>query len=284
MILAAALTLTLHLSSSGLDRTYRLYRPSSIAQDARAPLVVVLHGGYGSGAQAERAYGWDQQGERGQFLVAYPDGYRRSWNAGMCCGAAKSRNVDDVGFITAMVRKIERTQHADPNRVYVTGMSNGAMMAYRLACEAPFPIAGIGSVAGTLDMDSCANPHHTKILEIHGLTDAHVPFNGGMGINHPQPQAFPSVENTLAVWRGRNGCDSRASTSAYGVVTTKRWNCSTDSLELITIANAGHEWPGSKKGPRGALLAPLLHIAPADPVSDAINATQTLWKFFNSAK
>lgn len=284
MIAVAALALTLHLSSGGLDRTYRVYRPSSIAQGARVPLVVVLHGGYGSGAQAERAYGWDQQAERGRFLVAYPDGYRRSWNAGMCCGPAKSRKVDDVGFITGVVRQIERTQNADPNRVYITGMSNGAMMAYRLACDAPFPIAGIGSVAGTLDMEACVHPQRTKIVEIHGLTDAHVPFNGGVGINHPQPQAFPSVEDTLVVWRRANGCDSRASTLNYGVVTTKRWNCSTDNLELITIANAGHEWPGGKRGPRGALLAPLLHIAPADPVSDVINATETLWKFFNSAK
>src|SRR5579862_9508512 len=152
MILAVALSLTLHLTSGGLERTYHLYRPSSLTQGERAPLVVMLHGGYGSGAQAEKDYGWDREAEAHRFIVAYPDGIGRSWNAGMCCGPARSRAVDDVGFVTAMVHDIERTQNADPARVYVAGMSNGAMMAYRLACEAPFPIAAAGSVAGTLDM------------------------------------------------------------------------------------------------------------------------------------
>lgn len=268
MILAAALSVTLHLLSGGLDRTYHLYRPSSLPQGARAPLVVMLHGGYGTGAQAERSYGWDQQAERGRFIVAYPDGYRRAWNAGMCCGPARSQHLDDVGFIAAMVRQIEQTQNADPGRIYIAGMSNGAMMAYRLACEAPFPIAGIGSVAGTLDMTSCSNPQHVKLMEIHGLADEHVPFNG--------------VGRTLAVWQGANGCGSDAIRSVRGDVTTTHWQCSTGGdVELITIANAGHEWPDST-GPRGALLRPFLHIAPADPVSHALNATDTLWTFFSS--
>lgn len=282
MMLAAALSLTLHLLSGGLDRTYHVYRPSSLPQGQRAPLVVMLHGGYGSGAQAEEKYGWDQLAERERFVVAYPDGVRRSWNAGMCCGAARKRNIDDVGFITAMVNELERAQNADPKRVYVTGMSNGAMMAYRLACEAPFPIAAIGSVAGTLDMPSCAHPQHTKILEIHGATDEHVPLQGGVGINKPQPQPFPSVAQTLEVWRDANACSSNSRNTSAGVVATARWTCSAGDVELITIAGAGHEWPGSHRGPRGAFLGALLHIAPADPISDAINATATLWHFFTS--
>lgn len=282
MILAAALSVTLHLLWGGLDRTYHVYRPTSIPQGVPAPLVVMLHGGYGTGAQAEHSYGWDQEAERGRFIVAYPDGYRRSWNAGMCCGPARSRNVDDVGFIAAMVHQIERSQNADRKRVYITGMSNGAMMAYRLACEAPFPIAGIGSVAGTLDMTSCSNPQHAKLMEIHGLADEHVPFDGGAGVNHPQPQPFASVPATLAVWQGANGCGSDAIRAVRGVVTTTRWLCSIGgNVELITIANAGHEWPEST-GARGAVLGTLLHIAPADPISHAFNATDALWTFFSS--
>lgn len=283
MILAAALSLTLHVLSGGLDRVYHLYRPSSIPQGVRAPLVVMLHGGYGSGMQAERSYGWDEEADRAHFIVAYPDGYRRSWNAGMCCGPSESQNVDDVGFIAAMVRQIERTQNADPNRVYVTGMSNGAMMAYRLACEAPFAIAGVGSVAGTLDMASCAHPQRTKVMEIHGLVDRHVPFAGGVGINRPQAQPFPSVPWTLAAWQRVNGCSAHVASRSSGVVTTKRWACARGTdVELITIANAGHEWPEANKSARGGLLAALLHLAPADPVSDAIHATDTLWRFFDS--
>lgn len=284
MILAAALSITLHLLSGGIDRTYHLYRPSTIPAAQKAPLVVMLHGGYGTGLQAEKAYGWDELAEREHFIVAYPDGVNRAWNAGMCCGTPRKNNIDDVAFIAAMVAQIERDQNADPARIYITGMSNGAMMAYRLACEAPFPIAGIGSVAGTLDMTSCAHPQHTKILEIHGLTDRHVPFDGGPGINTPQLQPFPSVDRTLAVWQQANLCGPDVQRSISGVVTTQHWICSGGhDVELISIANAGHEWPGSRRGPRGALLGPLLHIAPADPVSNAINATETLWRFFSAA-
>jgi polyhydroxybutyrate depolymerase len=281
MLVAAVLSITLHLTSGGLDRTYHLYRPPSLGPSERAPLVVVLHGGFGTGTQAEKDYGWDREAQRHRFLVAYPDGIARSWNAGQCCGPAKARNVDDVGFIGAMVAQIERTQNADPRRVFITGMSNGAFMAYRLACEAPFPIAAIGSVAGTLDTQSCGNPQRTSVMEIHGLQDQHVPFNGGMGINKTQPGPRPSVPQTLAVWQRADGCSGSARRSSRGVVARSAWTCANGSrVELITIANAGHEWPGSRRGPRGALLGSLFHIAPADPVSDALNATQTLWEFF----
>lgn len=282
-MILAALSLTLHLAWGGLDRTYHVYRPNSIPPSQKAPLVVMLHGGYGTGAQAEKGYGWDELAQREHFIVAYPDGVNRAWNAGMCCGTPRKRNIDDVGFITQMVHAIERDQNADASRVYITGMSNGAMMAYRLACEAPFPIAAIGSVAGTLDMTSCVHPQHTNIMEIHGLTDQHVPFNGGVGINTPQVQPFPPVDQTLAVWQQADLCGPDVQRSD-GVVTTRRWMCSGGhDVELITIANAGHEWPGSRKGPRGALLGALLHIAPADPVSNALSATQTLWNFFKAA-
>lgn len=282
MILAVALSLTFHLFAGGIDRTYHVYAPSSLAGGQRPPLVVMLHGGYGTGAQAEKAYGWDQLAERERFIVAYPDGYRHSWNAGVCCGQAHSRNIDDVGFITTVVREIERRWNADPKRVYVAGMSNGAMMAYRLACEAPFPIAAVGSVAGTLDNAPCAAPQHTSIMEIHGLQDGHVPFAGGIGVNKPQPEPFPSVAQTLGVWQNADECAAPLQTTR-GVIATESWTCANGArMKLVTIANAGHEWPGSRRGPRAALLAALLHLAPADPVSDAIDGTQALWDFFSS--
>src|SRR5581483_6479236 len=111
-------------------------------------------------------------------------------------------------------------------------MSNGAMMAYRLACEAPFPIAAAGSVAGTLDMPVCERPQRTAVIEIHGLTDRHVPFAGGVGINRPQPQPFPPVPHTLAVWQRANECSKEPLRTASGVVTSTRWNCAEGPVEL----------------------------------------------------
>lgn len=111
-----------------------LYVPDGLP--AQAPLVVMLHGGFGSAAQAERAYGWDRLADTAKFAVAYPDGLGRAWNAGGgCCGRSAADGVDDVGFVAAAVSDIARQVDVDPKRVYATGISNGGMMTYALACR-----------------------------------------------------------------------------------------------------------------------------------------------------
>lgn len=124
----------MQLSSGGQDRTYLVHVPAGLS--GAAPLVLMLHGGYGTGAQAERSYGWDALADQDHFVVAYPDGLDRAWNSGGgCCGKAARRDVDDVAFLTAVVADVEARVPVDPARVYAAGMSNGAMMAYRLACD-----------------------------------------------------------------------------------------------------------------------------------------------------
>ncbi len=165
------------IDSGGASRTFHLYRPQGL--NGPAPLVVMLHGGFGSGEQAEGAYHWDSEADNGHFLVAYPDGLNRAWNAGSCCGEPQRTNVDDVGFITAMVAAIEQQTPIDPARVYATGMSNGAMMALRLGCQTD-TFAAIAPVAGTLLTD-CSQARPTSMLQIHGTADDRVPYNGGPG-------------------------------------------------------------------------------------------------------
>ena len=92
------------MSFGGLDRSYRLYIPAGLPSPA--PLVVMMHGGFGSGQQAERAYGWDELADSAKFVVAYPDGVGRAWNVGGCCGRPGRENIDDVGFINAVVDDI----------------------------------------------------------------------------------------------------------------------------------------------------------------------------------
>jgi polyhydroxybutyrate depolymerase len=165
------------VESGGVSRTFHLYRPQGLA-DA-VPLVVMLHGGFGNGAQAERSYHWDSEADNGHFLVAYPDGLNRAWNAGTCCGEPQRINADDVGFITAMVAAIEQEMPIDRARLYVTGMSNGAMMALRLGCQTDI-FAAIAPVAGTLLTD-CSQARPTSVLQIHGTADDRGPYNGGPG-------------------------------------------------------------------------------------------------------
>ena len=241
-----------------------------------APLVVMLHGGFGTGAQAERSYHWDSEADAGHFLVAYPDGLMRAWNAGSCCGEPQRTNADDVGFITTMVGAIGQQIPIDRARVYATGMSNGAMMALRLGCQTD-TFAAIAPVAGTLLTD-CSGARPTSVLQIHGTADDRVPYNGGPG------KAFsadgtarvdgPSVEAVNATWRGIDGCGQPNSTTA-GDVTTKTAGCADGhTVELISVTGAGHQWPGSEPSP----LAQRIGNMPAP--STALNATDTIWQFF----
>lgn len=262
------------VQSGGLTRTFHLYRPDGLS--GPAPLVVMLHGGYGDGAQAERAYNWDTQADGGHFLVAYPDGMDRAWNAGTCCGVPKNRDVDDVGFITAMVGAIEAQTSVDPSRVYVTGMSNGAMMALRLACQTDL-FGAIAPVAGTLLTD-CARAAPTSILQIHGTADDRVPYDGGPGKARTFTGApnvdGPSVPTVNATWRGIDACAAPV-TSISGAVTTQTAQCPGGrTVELISVADAGHQWPGGVP----SLLAQRLGDLP--PPSTALNATDTIWRFF----
>lgn len=170
------------IDTGGAGRTFHLYRPQGLT-DA-VPLVVMLHGGFGNGAQAERSYRWDSEADRGHFLVAYPDGLNRAWNAGTCCGEPGRLNTDDVGFITSMVGAIQQQIPVDRARIYVTGMSNGAMMALRLGCQTDM-FAAIAPVAGTLLTD-CSAARPASVLQIHGTADDRVPYHGGQE-RHSQP-------------------------------------------------------------------------------------------------
>jgi polyhydroxybutyrate depolymerase len=136
------------ISVDGRIRAYRLYQPSAVGSGDPVPLVVMLHGGFGTGEQAESAYGWDALADREGVLVAYPDGVGRAWNVGDgCCGGPGRSGVDDVRFIEELVRNVSADHAVDPARVFATGISNGGMMAYRLACDSDV-FAAIGGGRG----------------------------------------------------------------------------------------------------------------------------------------
>jgi len=260
----------------GTERTVLLYRPDGTAQ--RAPLVVMLHGGYGTAGQAESTYGWDQQADTAKFVVAYPDGLYRSWNAGTCCGPPAALGVDDVAFVSEVVRSLEAEGAVDTDRVYVTGMSNGAMLAYRLACTTDL-FAAVAPVAGTILVD-CGDAAPTSVLHIHGAADKNVPYGGGPGsavtvAGEPRVDG-PSVPADNATWRTIDQCEPPVATTT-GSVSTSTATCPHGrTVELITIAGAGHQWPGAKPNPVAQRLLG------TDPPSTAIDATQVIWDFFEA--
>lgn len=258
-----------HLTWDGLDRMYRLYVPANVATPA--PLVVMMHGGFGNALQAESAYGWDALADEKGFMVAYPNGDGKAWNAGSCCGRSAATNVDDVGFIDAMVREVEGAMPIDPGRVFAAGMSNGAMMAYRLACEST-TFAAVAPVSGTMMVD-CASPSPVSVLHIHGLADANVPFAGGEGDGYAHVDG-PAVEQVISFWRQEDGCAAPAVTTNGGVTTSTATCADGRSVRLITIAGAGHQWPRTDVSP--AFSAKRGVNAPFQ----GFEATTTIWDFF----
>src|SRR6202008_5042689 len=134
---------------------------------------------------------------------------------------------------------------------YVPGLSNGAMMALRLGCQTD-TFAAIAPVAGTLLTD-CFQARPPSVLPIHGTADDRVPYNGGPGkafsINGNQRVDGPSVESVNATWRGIDACGPPTSSTA-GSVTTETAGCADGrSVELISVAGAGHQWPGGEASP-----------------------------------
>lgn len=239
------------LDVDGAGRSYRLYKP--VGLPSSAPLVVMLHGGFGSAKQAERSYGWDELADSEKFLVAYPDGYHRAWNAngGGCCGRPAREGVDDIGFVRAVVADIANNVSIDPARVYVMGMSNGAIMSYTLACNTSI-FAAIGVVSGT-QLDPCQSPRPVSVIHIHGTADPLVRYHGGPGAGFARIDG-PPVPDLNAFWREVNRCGA-LDTTTEGPVTTSGATCADNRrVVLLTVDDAGHRWPSF--------------------------ATQTLWRFF----
>ena len=262
------------LSAGGRERSYRLYHPGPAESGKPAPLVVVLHGGFGSAGQAEQSYGWDELADRHGFLVAYPDGVGRSWNAGWCCGAARTQEVDDVAFVRELVAELSATDGIDPRRVFAAGVSNGGMLAYRVACESPGLLAAIGVVAATMVCD-CLQPGPVSLLHIHGLEDRSVPFWGGVGLEAGNRRPPPSVPSVVQFWRTGGGCGRPTVTEAGQVRRESAVGAGGIEVCLITLAGVGHVWPGSR--PPSSTVAAMLGL---DPPSDVIDATEELWSFF----
>ena len=253
----------------GTPREYLVHIPDRLAPDPA--LVVFLHGGFGSAAQAEATYGWDQLADRDGIIVAYPQGNGVAWNAGDCCGAPARDGTDDVAFISAVTAELQTEFEVTPARTFATGMSNGAMMAYRMACDAAV-FAAIAPVAGTI-VTACADPAPVSVLHIHGLDDERVRFDGEGGSGVTRVDGMP-VDDVIALWRQVDACQDPATTGQPPLVITRSDCADGRVVELIAIEGEGHEWPGTT---RSSLADP-----DADPATSAVNATETIWTFFSA--
>jgi polyhydroxybutyrate depolymerase len=258
------------LSVAGLEREYLAFAPTSLSSSQPIPVVFVFHGGTGTARGAAVQTGFDAEAERRGFLIVYPQGLRRTWNAGSCCGPAARLGVDDVAFVSALLDELGRAHRVDPDRVFATGISNGGMMAARLACDLPGRFAAIAPVAATLST-ACDRAEPVSVLHIHGTADRNVPIDGGFGPRALTPVDHLPLEEVLARWRAIDGCDAEPAVERCGAVTRRTWSCGRGGTEVqaIVIDGGGHSWPGGQR------MARVL-----DAPSNELDATAEIGRFF----
>ena len=274
------------LEQDGVKRYYLVYVPQSYSPSKKTPLVLAFHGGGGTARIMANPdyYGWIPKAEQEDFIVAFPNGVSRfggklaTWNAGRCCGYARDQKSDDVGFVKAVVNDIQSNYTIDQDKMFATGMSNGGMFSYRLACDASDLFRGVASVAGADDVIECIPRKPVSVLHIHAKNDDHVLFNGGAGEGAFRDKTlvteFTSVPETVSKWVKRDGCRPEAQKifENDGAYCEAYSGCQDGAaVELCVTEDGGHSWPGAVKTPRKKA-----------PPSKAINATDVIWDFFKS--
>ncbi len=272
---------TFTLTFGGLHRDYRLHVPPAAASGRPLPLVLNLHGATQNGLLEEVQSDMDSSADQDGYLVAYPDGTRISkvltpdpvakqaqygWNAGQCCGLPVTRHVDDVGFLERVIADIARRTPTDLNRVYMTGISNGGMMAYAMASEASDHVAAISSVSGQVELPVIHPTRPVPTLEFHSVDD---PIAKWSGVPNPDPKLRLSVMEGIRQWVKADGCrphpvtgptivGTAGSISGGETATPVTYqHCRAGSeVALWRFTGSGHVWPGStlNTGPKSTWI------------------------------
>jgi polyhydroxybutyrate depolymerase len=288
------------LTSGGRTRDYRLHVPPAAAGGAELPLVLNLHGATQNGQIQELQTGMDASADKHGYLVAYPDGTRIAtnltpdpiakdaqygFNAGYCCGLPSTNHLDDVDFLLAVISNVASHTPVDLRRVYVTGMSNGGMMAYAMAAEASSHIAAIASVAGQVELPAIHPTRPVPTLEFHSVDD---PIAKWDGVASSNPQLRFTVTQGIDQWVKADGC---AATPHTGTTIAGTGTSAGLSATLVTypgcragsevalwrLTGSGHVWPGApfNTGPRNTWI-----LDGVGRGTTLIDANELMWQFF----
>jgi polyhydroxybutyrate depolymerase len=255
----SALAATRTVRVSGVARRYRLHVPAALP-DGPAALVVAFHGAGATAVLQERASGLSALADRERFVVVYPEGRARRWAA----------DDADEAFVRAVVADVARRVRVDPRRVYAAGVSNGARMAERAACDMSDLFAAIATVAGVYpagDAGVCrgraAEP--VPVLAIHGLRDTLAPFDGR---GAPTPRR--AVPAWVGAWVAHNGCARAPAVIEGPAVSTRAWGGCAQGADVVldVVRTVGHGWPGDPSDPE-------VRASPLD-------ASGAIWAFFET--
>ncbi|NUM25927.1 MAG: hypothetical protein HUU49_04945 [Candidatus Buchananbacteria bacterium] len=299
------------LLHNGITRTYVVHLPKDNEKKQNLPLVIVLHGGGGDIESIQTITSFNQAADNNVFVAAYPQGTGvtylgktfGTWNAGTCCPPATTNDSDDVGFIKDLISELHKKYAIDLRRVYVTGLSNGAQLSYRLACELSDHITAIAPVSGIAPFDGlkkCQPQKPVPIFHIHGTNDPCVFVAGGnCGGCFASLTSALGLESQPHIWLCSD-LDSylKAWATIYDLDINQTKTYHTDSLDCLTytdatnnhpitkclVSNNGHTWAGGNYGP--ACKQPDSKICTVTkevlgPLNSTVNTTQLIWDFFS---
>ncbi len=246
------------------ERRYVVHVPTSYDGTKALPVLLHLHGGLGTAESSDTSTSFSALAEERGFLLVYGEGTKgrisfTSWNAGGCCGQSqeKNNNVDDVRYVREVLTQVQEKFQVHQNHIYVSGMSNGSMLANRLACEIPELIAGVATVSGTTQVSQCDPTRALPHIIIHGTADDNVPYYGGKSGSPLNSGTFAAVEDEFKTWAKRNGCSgdivttSISSEGSDGTSVDKLSfaSCPKGKEVVLYRVNGGkHAWPGGRAG------------------------------------
>jgi polyhydroxybutyrate depolymerase len=273
----------------GVERRYLVHAPRNRAPGVKAPLVLVLHGGGGNaeGTIKLTKHRWDELADRDGFVVVYPDAVDKNWNDGRTVESSEAHRekVDDVGYFSAVIDAVSKSENVDPRRIYATGISNGGFMSHRLGRELSSRIAAIAPVAANLQTaeDFAVVPSRAvSVLAINGTEDPLVPFGGGdVHFLKLKRGKCLSAKETIAWWVKVNGCAAEGVAGAVPdrdagdgtTVRTETHGGGRDGTEVILyiVEHGGHTWPG------GLQYLPAVLIG---KTCRDFDASDVIWAFF----
>jgi polyhydroxybutyrate depolymerase len=241
-------------------RWFKVHVPPGYQPGVPLPLVFNLHGLGSNLEEQEKLTAMSAQADEAGFIVVYPQAGASVWNL-----QAGEIGAIDVDFFREMIDILLAELSIDPDRIYVTGFSNGGGMAHRLACDLSDRIAAIAPVSGAYMQDQVCVPRRpVPVLAIHGLADRLAPF-----VDQSVGQDIP---RWAAVWAARNGCGREPQTESEGPVTVETWQTCRNNASVILyrVEDMGHTWPGSPFGDRYG------------PGTQALIANDIIWEFFQA--
>ena len=238
------------LNYDGVDREYLLHVPELYTGAVSVPLVINFHGGGGTATGQMYLADMRPIADTANFILVYPQGLQLDnggsthWNSMMSSDSNKS-SVDDFGFIDALINELSLTYNIDPKRLYATGFSNGADIAFTLGCYLNSSIAAVAPVSGLMlhnpSSDNCTPSNRVGVMIIHGTSDNARPLDGINGY-------YASIDETIAFWSNLNSTSLNPNTSTYSSDgLTIELHSYTDQeenayIEYYKIINGEHLW------------------------------------------